>query len=78
MITKDLIKSEIDKIPERYLDVLYRIIKALITPNRSFVYQSNIQDETWPNFIERTYGSLADDPLNRGDQGQFEIREPIE
>ena len=33
----------------------------------------------WPvGFFERTYGALADDPIERGDQGTFEIREPIE
>ena len=32
----------------------------------------------WPNFIDKTYGSLADDPLIRYPQGEYEEREPIE
>lgn len=32
----------------------------------------------WLTFIEMTAGSLADDPIVRGDQGVIEIREPIE
>lgn len=30
-----------------------------------------------PGFIERTYGSLANDPLERPDQGDLEERDPI-
>jgi hypothetical protein len=33
----------------------------------------------WPKgFFEETYGSLADDPIERGDQGIIVVREPIE
>jgi len=33
----------------------------------------------WPlGFFERTAGSLADDPIERGPQGDFEVREPLE
>jgi hypothetical protein len=32
----------------------------------------------WIAFVERTYGSLADDPIEREDQGVFEIRDEIE
>jgi hypothetical protein len=31
-----------------------------------------------PGFIEHTYGSLADDPIERPPQGEFEERDPIE
>ena len=31
-----------------------------------------------PGFIERTYGSCADDPLVRYPQGEYEEREPLE
>jgi hypothetical protein len=29
-------------------------------------------------YFEETFGILADDPIERGDQGEFEIREEIE
>jgi hypothetical protein len=33
----------------------------------------------WPmGYFEETYGILADHPIERGDQGTFEEREPIE
>ena len=31
-----------------------------------------------PGFFERTYGSLADDPIERPPQGDYEIRDEIE
>ena len=33
----------------------------------------------WPlDFFEKTYGCLADDPIARAAQGEFEVRKPIE
>ncbi|MBZ0316304.1 MAG: hypothetical protein K8L91_07795 [Anaerolineae bacterium] len=33
----------------------------------------------WPvGFFERTYGAFADNPMERGDQGEHEIRDEIE
>jgi hypothetical protein len=31
----------------------------------------------WPDFIERTYGSCAGLGLERHEQGEFELREPL-
>jgi hypothetical protein len=31
-----------------------------------------------PNFFEETYGSLADVPLERPEQGEYEVREELE
>jgi hypothetical protein len=31
-----------------------------------------------PGFFEQTYGSLREPPLERGEQGEFEVREPLE
>jgi len=30
MITRELVKAEIDKVQDKYLEILYRIIKALV------------------------------------------------
>lgn len=36
------------------------------------------QQAQWPaNYFEDTFGALADDPLARPPQGQFESREPL-
>ncbi len=32
----------------------------------------------WLAFIEETAGSLADDPIERGPQGEFEVRDQIQ
>ena len=31
-----------------------------------------------PGFFESTFGSLRDTPVERGPQGEYEVREPIE
>lgn len=31
----------------------------------------------WEEFIQETYGCLKDDPIERGSQGEFELREAI-
>ncbi len=33
--------------------------------------------QEWAAFIDSTYGSLADDPIERGDQGEPEVRDAI-
>jgi hypothetical protein len=73
MITKQLIKKEIDTISENYIEVLYKIIKALQTSNQSDTIKK--LDTDWLQFVNETYGCLADDPIERGKQGQYEIRE---
>ncbi len=73
MITRELIKVEIDKIQDSYLEILYRIIKALINPPESVAQPA----ASWQAFIEATYGCLADEPIERGHQGQYEIREAM-
>jgi len=86
MITKELVKAEVDKVQDKYLEVLYRIIKALINspelaviaPDDTIEAQTKTETSSWHNFIEQTYGCLADDPIERGEQGQYEVREAIE
>ncbi|MBC7813863.1 MAG: hypothetical protein H7175_22095 [Burkholderiales bacterium] len=34
--------------------------------------------EQWQAYVEETYGSLADDPIERGEQPPFEVRDEIE
>lgn len=67
-ITKEILKAEIDRVEEKYLEALYRIIKAL-EGNRL-----TKSDRTeWQQFIEATYGSTSNAPLERGPQDTFEI-----
>lgn len=34
--------------------------------------------ESWPDFLDRTFGSLADSDLERHPQGEYEQREELE
>ncbi len=79
MVTRALLKEEIDKVQEEYLTALYNIIKVFELPSGTVI---SVQDITakidWKDFIEQTYGCLMDDPIERGVQGEYEIREAIE
>ena len=83
MISKKIIKTEIDKIQDSYLEILYRIIKAfeinykedlLINKNSNRTIRKKIK---WNDFINETYGCLTDATIERGSQGKYEIRKEI-
>lgn len=80
MVTRDLIKHEIDRLREDDLPFLHRIIRALIpaSPTTSVIPQQQDTDESWDEFLQSTYGLFRDEPLERGPQGSFEIREALE
>jgi hypothetical protein len=80
MITRELIKDGVDKVQDKYLEVLYRIIQVLMSPPDlvTVAPQGRVEALSWREFIENTYGCLADDPIERGEQGQYEVREVIE
>ncbi|MBE7552856.1 MAG: hypothetical protein HS126_17430 [Anaerolineales bacterium] len=78
MVTKELIKAEVDRVEEKNLEVLYKIVKALSSPlTGEEISSPKDNDVDWHDFIEETYGCLADAPIERGDQGQFEVREAV-
>ena len=73
VITKDLLKAEIDRVPEEHLAVLYKIVKALEEPSKR-----EPDEAVWRASIAEAYGSMADAPIERGEQGSYEVREPLE
>ncbi len=77
MVTRALIKAKIDKVQDVYLEALYRIVQAFEAPAPGETGET-IDDMHWQKFIAETYGCFADDPIARGDQGRYEIRETIE
>ena len=81
MITKELIKSEIDHLQEEHLEMLYKVIKAfempLIAFERGILPLQAEEQEEWEAFIDRYAGCLRDAPIARGDQGVYEIREEL-
>ena len=79
MINKQQIKDEIEKVRDEDLDVIYRIIQALAkTPSTEISRQPEEPDANWIQFVDKMYGCLSDDPIQRGNPGEFEIREIIE
>jgi antitoxin FitA len=80
MVTKELLKIEIDRIQDKYLEALYKIIEAFIEATRVNQSAEIVEPDialSWHDFIEATYGCLADAPIERGDQGVYETREAI-
>ena len=68
MITKDIVKAEIDNVRDEYLEVLYRIIKALEMDIEMLNAESTTAEGveiSWKDFIEETYGCLSDHPIER-------------
>lgn len=84
MITRELLKAEVEKVKDDYLDVLYKIIKIFEAPpkvdngNIAVSLGENGNKFDWHAFIAQTYGCLADNPIARGDQGGYESREAMQ
>ncbi|MCP4663344.1 MAG: hypothetical protein GY856_48750 [bacterium] len=83
MVTRTLIKEEIDRVPEQHLPVLYQVVVALEDPagpqirNTAQGRAAQSAGDAWLDFVAETYGCLADDPIQRGDQGRYESRETL-
>jgi hypothetical protein len=85
MISRRLLKSEIDKVQSEYLDLLYSIIRLFekdvrhggeSVPSGS-VEAPVCENVDWHAFVAHTYGCLAETPISRGDQGCYESREAM-
>ena len=76
IITREVLKSEIDRVRQEHLSVLFKIIKALEEP----VLRAGIQGgaSRWKQFIAEAYSSLAEAPIERGEQWEPEHRAPFE
>ncbi len=83
MVTRKLIKKEIDLVLEQHLPVLYQVVVALEAPAGSRIRNATrgradqSAGDAWADFVAQTYGCLADGPIQRGDQGRYESREPV-
>lgn len=80
MITREQLRAELDEVEEKDLDILHRIITALASSPCPSDSLTEALDKTieWRRFIEDTYGCLADDPIERGDQEPYERSEAVE
>ena len=50
-------------------------VRVTIEP---FETSKKMSVQQWQSFISETYGCFADDQIERGDQGYFEVRDVIE
>lgn len=69
MTNRSKVREELEKVEDRYLGVLHRLIVSLERPS-----DSGETVETWSEFLASTYGSMADAPIARGEQGELEAR----
>lgn len=85
MISRKLLKSEIDKVRSEHLELLYGIIKLLengackdvtLGPSEARTAEGASPSD-WHDFIAGTYGCCSDAPLSRGEQGHHESREAV-
>jgi hypothetical protein len=75
---REKVKREIDKVDERNLEIVYQFLKK-ISDRQEYQQKSSFSDPLdWSHFINEMYGSMADAPIKRWNEGSFEIREPIE
>ncbi len=86
MITRERLKQKIDRVEDGYLDILFDIVQTFEYAPPLQRYDArfpspkssdNILAE-WHAFVEKTYGILASDPIERGEQGTYEVREAIQ
>ena len=55
-------------------EIEFILRKELIKEN----FEDNVSQLEWHDFIDKTYGCLADDPIERNPQGEYPIREELE
>lgn len=72
MTTRNEVQAELDKVEDRYLGVVYRLILSLERPS-----DSDEPADDWSAFLASAYGSTADAPIERDEQGEFEVRDSL-
>lgn len=72
MISRNILKNEIDKVSDEYLPVLYKILKSLKKPKKK---TNALKKKNWEVFISHYSGCFEASPLKRHSQGNYETRE---
>ena len=78
IITKDVLKYEIDHIEDEYMEILYNVIKAFERPFQRVSSSHPLSVTQWEDFLNEFAGCFADVPICRGDQGTYEERAPLQ
>jgi len=80
MINKELLKTEIDQVQDKELKEFYKMINAVLEAPHTHITTAvpqQAKDLNWHDFIEATYGSLTNNPIERGAQDTYERREAL-
>lgn len=72
MTIRERVRAELDKVDDEYLGVVERMLEALERPS-----DPERTRESWSEFLSSTYGSMADAPIERGPQGELEVRDEL-
>ncbi len=79
MITKELLKKEIDKVQDKYFIALYKIIQTFESDDFNIDLKADTDKKNKAKrFIQDTYGSFGDSNIVREDQGNYDKREDFE
>lgn len=81
MVTKEVVKAELEYLQDEYVEVVYKVIKALEMPlvesdRRLDAFPVSAQS-AWEAFVDRYAGCLKEAPIARGEQGTYEMREEL-
>ncbi len=72
---RDLYALAMELDSEERLDLLHRLLDAHHSSFTARKEQRSSGKPSWLDFLNQTYGSLADDPLERASQGEYEQRD---
>lgn len=64
-----------NEIDQRPTSEKWQIVRRLLG---TLEQDSSVKADNWNQALLDTYGILADDPIERGDQGEYEERDPFE
>ena len=68
--TKELLKARIERLPPEHLELVDRVLSAFeVPPSQRARGSQAAGGEDWTAFIRQTYGSMADDPIDRQPEG---------
>ena len=71
MTKREQVRAELERVDEKYLDVVLRMLRSL-EPAADEVESS----QAWHSFVDSYFGCCSDAPIERGDQGELEDRLP--
>lgn len=67
--------NRIIEIPKEYWN---QEVEILVLPFSYDKKEKINSKDNWEKFIEKTYGSFIDDPIDRPNQGKYEVRDIFE